>query len=367
MTSLYIHIPFCARKCAYCDFVSFPGREKQWAAYLLALEEEMKAAARAYGRLPLQTIFIGGGTPSLLDSDAVSHLLAMCRALFAPDPQAEITVECNPGTLSPEKLRDYRWAGVNRISLGMQAAQPRLLHTLGRIHNQGQVIQAVEWARQAGFDNINLDLMYALPGQSMADWVETLKAALSLSPQHLSLYSLILEPGTPLAAQVEAGALTLPGEDACLAMEHGAQRILARRGYARYEISNYAQPGRECRHNMTYWTRGDYLGLGLAAHSFMGGARLRNTSDLEAYLAGRWTAERQIIPPQEAWEEAVMLGTRLTQGIDMALLQQCPETVDQLTELGLAETVQGRFRLTTKGMDVQNAVVLELIRHPPAH
>lgn len=362
MTALYIHIPFCAKKCAYCDFTSFAGCEGQWAPYLLALEEEMKKAAKKYGRLDLGTIFIGGGTPSLLPADAVMHLLAMTRALFRPQMEAEITLECNPGTLSLEKLKDYRAAGVNRLSLGMQAAQPHLLHTLGRIHNQAQVEQSVAWARQAGFKNLNLDLMYALPGQTMAHWVDTLKQAMALAPQHLSLYSLILEEGTPLAAQVASGAIALPGEEMCLTMQHAAQRMLARRGYARYEISNYAQPGFQCRHNLVYWTRGDYLGLGLAAHSFMGGERFGNTADLSAYLNGQYEAQRAPVSVQEAWEEQIMLGTRLAQGVPLSLLKGREQAVERLTALGLAEIIDGFLRLTEKGMDVQNAVVVELIQ-----
>ena len=358
MTALYIHIPFCQKKCAYCDFTSFAGSEARWAPYLMALEAEMKATAKAYGRLELGSVFIGGGTPSLLPADAVMHLLAMTRALFRPDPEAEITVECNPGTLTLEKLKDYRAGGVNRLSIGMQTAQPHLLQTLGRIHDQRQVVMAVDWARQAGFDNLNLDLIYALPGQSMADWVESIQQALALSPRHLSLYSLMVEEGTPLAARVAAGELALPGEEMCLSMEHAAQRILARRGYPRYEISNYAQAGYECRHNLVYWTRGDYLGLGLAAHSFIGGERFSNTRDLNAYLGGKREAQRAKI----SQEEAVMLGTRLKSGIPLSLLNGRERAVQRLLSLSLVETAGGRLLLTDKGMDVQNAVVVELIR-----
>lgn len=361
MTALYIHIPFCAKKCVYCDFTSFAGCEEQWAPYLLKLEEEMKDAAKIYGRLELGSVFIGGGTPSLLAADAVMHLLAMTRAFFRPDPNAEITLECNPGTLSLSKLRDYRDAGVNRLSIGMQAAQPHLLSTLGRIHDQNQVVMAVDWARQAGFDNLNLDLMYALPGQTMADWVDSLKRALALSPRHLSLYSLIVEEGTPLAARVAAGDLALPDEDTCLAMQHAAQRILARRGFERYEISNYAQAGYECRHNLVYWTRGDYLGLGLAAHSFMGGERFSNTTDLGWYLNGQREVQRAAVSQQAAWEETVMLGTRLKDGIPLALLNGHMPAVKRLLSLSLAEISGQRLRLTDKGMDVQNAAVVELI------
>ncbi|MGJ4849403.1 radical SAM family heme chaperone HemW [Bacillota bacterium Meth-B3] len=359
--ALYIHIPFCARKCAYCDFASYAGREGDFSRYLAALEGEILAAARRYGRLSVPTIYIGGGTPSILKSDALVHLIAMARALFAVEPDAEITVEANPGTLNPAMLRDLRAAGVNRLSMGMQAAQPHLLDLLGRIHNQADVEQSARWARAALFDNLSLDLMYALPGQTMADWVDTLKAAMALRPEHLSCYSLILEPGTPLALKVESGALETPGEDAALAMQHAAARILARRGYARYEISNYALPGRACRHNEVYWARGDYLGLGLSAHSLMNGERFANTDALDDYLAGAREISREPITAEAAREEAIMLGTRTARGIDLALVAGREQALVRLTALGLIERTADRLRLTDKGLDVHNAVVLELI------
>ena len=364
-TSLYIHIPFCARKCAYCDFASYAGREGDFARYLAGLEQEMLAAARRYGRLIVPTIYIGGGTPSILKSDALVHLIAMARALFEVESDAEVTVEANPGTLNPAMLRELRAAGVNRLSMGMQAAQPHLLGLLGRIHNQADVEQSVQWARAAGFDNLSLDLMYALPGQTMADWVDTLKAAMALRPDHLSCYSLILEPGTPLALQVASGALETPDEDATLAMQHAAARILARRGYARYEISNYALPGHTCRHNEIYWTRGDYLGLGLSAHSLMNGERFANTDALDDYLSGVREISREIITAEAAREEAIMLGTRTARGIAPALVAGQDQALARLTALGLIERTAGRLGLTDKGLDVHNAVVLELVGRGP--
>ena len=361
-TALYIHIPFCKRKCAYCDFASFPERESTWAPYLLGLESEMKEAAQKYGRLPVSTVFIGGGTPSLLPSDAVMHLLAMTRARFSLDPDAEITVEANPCTVSEQKLRDYRDAGVNRLSLGMQAAQDSLLKMLGRIHHQTDVEQAVTWARKVGFTAINLDLMYALPGQTMADWVDTLKQATALNPTHLSCYSLIVEADTPLAQRIQSGELAEPDEALALNMQHGAARILLRRGFKRYEISNYALPGRECRHNIVYWTRGDYLGLGLSAHSLMDNERFANTDDLDAYLKGVREVSREIVDEKSAREEAIMLGTRMARGIDTGLLTGCTKAIDQLTALGLVEVNENRLALTDAGFDVHNAVVMKLVQ-----
>jgi oxygen-independent coproporphyrinogen-3 oxidase len=359
--ALYVHIPFCVKKCAYCDFSSWAGREGDWARYLNALEEEFRAAAIRYGKLPVATVFIGGGTPSILPEDSVMRILAMARARFEILPDAEITVEVNPGTLTREKLRAYRDSGVNRLSVGVQAAQERLLRTLGRIHGAEDAACAVEWAREAGFQNVNLDLMYALPGQTMAEWVESVKFALGLNPEHLSLYSLIVEPGTPLARAINAGELSAPDDETSLQMQRAAGRILSRRGYARYEISNYALPGFECRHNLTYWNRGDYLGLGCAAHSMMAGERFENTNDLEAYLMGVREVARRAIGPGEAREEAILLGTRTARGIDLELVAEKKAQVERMETGGFIRREKGRLILTERGMEVQNAVVLELV------
>lgn len=359
--ALYIHIPFCVKKCAYCDFSSWPGRERDWARYLNALEDEFASAAKRYGKMPVRTVFVGGGTPSVLPEDAVMRILAMARARFELLPDAEITVEANPGTLSPEKLRAYRDSGVNRLSIGVQAAQPRLLNLLGRVHSPEDAVNAVAQARDAGFKNINLDLMYALPGQTMADWVASVKFALSLKPEHLSLYSLIVEPGTPIERAIASGELTAPEDEASIQMQRAAGRILSRHGFARYEISNYALPGFECRHNMVYWERGDYLGLGCAAHSMMAGERFENTLDLDAYISGVREVARRAITAEEAREEAIMLGTRTARGIPLDLVSKKLEAVKRLEAGGFVKRAGGRLILTDRGMEVQNAVVLELV------
>ncbi|MEG1604507.1 MAG: radical SAM family heme chaperone HemW [Clostridia bacterium] len=359
--ALYLHIPFCKKKCAYCDFTSFAGREDLWNAYLAALESELLAARATYGRRSISTIFVGGGTPSLVPADWIMHLLAMARALFQVNPDAEITLEANPGTVTRAKLRDYRDAGVNRLSLGMQTAEAELLQMLGRIHTQREVEETVALARDAGFQNLNLDLMYALPTQTMAQWVDTLKQALNLKPTHLSMYSLILEPGTPLAARVDAGELPAPDEELTLKMQHAAARIVGGRGFQRYEISNYALAGCACRHNLAYWTRANYLGVGLSAHSLMDSARFSNTDCLPDYLAGRRESAREVIDEAGAREEAILLGTRLARGIDEALVKDRAQEIAQMKALGLIGQAAGRISLTEKGMDVQNAVVLKLI------
>ena len=359
--ALYIHIPFCVSKCTYCDFASWAGRERDQARYLLALEEEFKAAAQRYGKLPIETVFIGGGTPSVLPEDAVMRLMAMTRARFALSEGAEVTVEANPGTITKEKLRAWGDSGVNRLSMGVQAAQPRLLKMLGRVHDADEAVQSFERARSAGFKNINLDLMYALPGQTMAEWVESVQFALKLDPEHLSLYSLIVEPGTRIERAISEGALPAADDEAALSMQRAAVRILSRRGYERYEISNYAKPGFECRHNMTYWTRGDYLGLGCAAHSMMRGERFENTGDLDAYLSGVREVSRRAVGEEEAREEAILLGTRTVAGIPLELVAQRKAQVERLKAGGFVRVGKGRLALTDRGMEVQNAVVLELV------
>lgn len=361
MTSLYFHIPFCLKKCAYCDFVSEAGREADFSRYLARLESEIAETAKRLGRVPVSTLFFGGGTPSILPSDAVMHLIAMCRALFRVAEDAEITVEANPGAVSLAKLRDYRDAGVNRISLGVQSFSPRLLELLGRVHDGEQAVEAVSLSRQAGIENINLDLIYALPTQTMPEWIDTVKAALSLNVPHLSLYSLILEDGTPLTQKVVSGELPAPDDEAALAQRAAAGRMLGKRGLARYEISNYARPGFACRHNLTYWRRGDYLGFGCAAHSFYQGERFANTESIDGYLAGAGEVSRQRLTEKDAFEETVMLGTRMAEGVPLPVLRGKEAKIERLKALGLVETGKGRLRLTEKGMDVQNTVVVELI------
>ena len=245
-------------------------------------------------------------------------MIDACRGIAPFEADAEITIEGNPGTLTPEKLAAYRRAGVNRLSLGAQSFDDGLLKSLGRIHTAAQIGEAVAMAREAGFDNINLDLMYALPGQGMAQWRDTLDAAVALGVEHISAYSLIVEPGTPMAARVASGTAIVPDDDAVNAMQRAAIDRLSAAGYRRYEISNYARPGFECRHNLVYWNRGDYLGLGCAAHSLLGGRRFHNPDSLDEYLSGGRRQDEVRLTPQDAMEETLMLSTRTVRGLDLA-------------------------------------------------
>ena len=368
--SLYLHIPFCASKCAYCDFASFPGREGEWSRYFEALWNEIGDWRQELRGYEAATVFIGGGTPTLVDAEYIAETLDRCRAALPFEDGAEITMEGNPGTLPPEKLKTYRRAGVNRLSLGAQSFDDGLLKSLGRIHTSGQIGEAVGMAREAGFDNINLDLMYALPGQTPDQWQKTLDAAASLGVEHLSAYSLIVEEGTPMARRVAAGEAALPDDDAVNAMQRDAVARLEQAGYRRYEISNYAKPGHACRHNLVYWNRGEYLGLGCAAHSLFGGCRFHNPESLEGYLAGDRRLEAQSLTIADEMEETVMLATRTTRGLDLGAWAQSfgrpfesgrEAALSRLERGGLIEIKEGFLRLTLRGMELQNAVVLELL------
>ncbi|MBQ8110860.1 MAG: radical SAM family heme chaperone HemW [Clostridia bacterium] len=368
--SLYFHVPFCASKCAYCDFASYPGREGDWARYFEALWAELdgwKAALRGY---EAATVFFGGGTPTLVDAGYIVETLSRARSALPVARDAEITLEANPGTLTPEKLAALCAAGVNRLSLGAQSFDDGLLKALGRVHTAAQISRAVDMARDAGLENINLDLMYALPGQTMRQWQSTLDAATALDVPHISAYSLIVEEGTPMARRVAAGEAVLPEDGAVNAMQREAVRRLAAAGLARYEISNYARRGFACRHNLVYWSRGAYLGLGCAAHSLLGGRRFRNPDGLDAYLSGVRRLDEEALTLEDGMEETLMLSTRTARGLDLAAWRRAfgapfgagrQRALARLREGGLIEIRDGFLRLTLRGMEVQNAVVLELL------
>lgn len=368
--SLYIHIPFCKRKCAYCDFASFSGRMGDMDAYIQALLQEISQTREQYGPLEVPSVFVGGGTPSVVPGGDIARIIGEIGKMHKIAPDAEISIEANPGTLSAQWLRTVREAGVNRLSLGAQSFDEGLLSLLGRIHTRREIFAAVEMARAAGFANVNLDLMYALPGQTMEQWRETLCMALETGVEHISCYSLIAEEGTPLTARIRRGELSLPGDEEIIAMQRAAGEILGQGGLYRYEISNYARKGRECRHNIGYWRRVDYLGIGCAAHSLMQGRRFCNPDTLEEYFAGGREQDMEILSPEDEMEEAVMLETRMTAGIDLAafaaryktgFFEKYDRGAQMLIGQGLAKEQGGRFFLTDAGLDVQNAAVLALV------
>ena len=377
-----MHVPFCRQKCRYCDFPSWAGREAWMPAYVTTLVREAGHARECLGPQRITTVFLGGGTPSLLPSQELRRLVAGVRDLFPLEPGAEFTSEANPGTLTAAWLDTAVELGVNRLSLGMQAAQEPLLRTLGRIHNLEQVQEAVRLARRAGVKNLSLDLMFGLPGQTVTDWAETLEAALALSPEHLSCYGLIPEEGTPLGEAINRGEVALPCEETERAMYDMTLRRLEQAGFVQYEISNFARPGYACQHNLGYWRQVPYLGLGVGAASMLTGKqpeemyrRRTNVHDLAAYLRQGETgdfvpAEEESITPSEARFETMMLGLRTSKGVSegdfmamhgVSLEQVYGERLAGLRARGLVERCGEWWRLTRRGMDVQNAVLVELM------
>jgi oxygen-independent coproporphyrinogen III oxidase len=366
---LYVHVPFCVSKCEYCDFASYAGREADVPRYVEMVVREIPRRGAETGHPRADTIFLGGGTPSLLDESQITRILKTLFEAFPIEKGAEITCECNPGTLATPLAHALRKAGVNRLSLGAQVRQEHLLRLLGRIHDWEQVIASVEIARQAGIDNINLDLMFGLPSQTVSDWRETLEAALALSPTHVSCYGLIVEEGTPICRDIAAGNLALPDEAVEREMYELARQSLAEHGFHQYEISNFAREGFACRHNVGCWTRVPYLGFGCAAHSFFAECRTMNPSKIDAYLAGEPPKTEQI-SKEEARYESLMLGLRMTRGVKdedftrmhgLSIREAFGEKLDQPIQGGLLEWHEGALKLTRLGMDLQNSVLVDLM------
>lgn len=366
--SLYLHIPFCRRKCGYCSFVSYAGREADVPAYIEVLKRELKL--RAAGKR-LGTIYFGGGTPSLLSYEQWADILSTIHSLCDVDKDAEITIETNPGTVAESYLAAIRKLSINRLSLGVQSLDDAELAVLGRIHTATEVREAVHLARNAGFTNLNIDLIYGLPGQSLGHWEKTLKEVIELTPEHISLYPLTLEGDEPMCAAMERREL--PSLNPDLAAEHYelAEDLLAAQGYGHYEISNWAKPGYECRHNLVYWQGLPYIGVGAAAHSYLEGHRLANTTDLDSYLdafrGGARTALEldEEISSELRLSEAVILGLRLSQGVNLGsirsrfgidLLSRYGAQVDALNGLGMLEFADNSIRLTRRGRLLGNEV-----------
>ncbi len=391
---IYIHIPFCVRKCAYCDFLSAPAEKAQQEAYVRALKREIQEfqGKEAYR---VTTVFFGGGTPSILPGAEIAGLLALLRREFTFAPDTEISVECNPGTVTEDKLLTYQSVGVNRLSFGLQSADNTELRTLGRIHTWEDFLESYQAARAAGFKNINVDLMSALPGQTLQSWENTLNQVLRLGPEHISAYSLIIEEGTPFfekygkdAAIRDRGEppVYLPSEEEERAMYRLTRDRLAQAGLWRYELSNYAVSGRECRHNIGYWRGTEYVGFGLGAASLLAekaaampetGAcgfshmRRRNAQDMPAYLAGDFSGrEEAVLTIRERMEEFMFLGLRMTEGVSEAefarrfnrdIDEAYADVIRKQQEMGLLYRKAGRIALTERGCDVSNRVMAEFL------
>jgi oxygen-independent coproporphyrinogen-3 oxidase len=370
--ALYIHIPFCVKKCAYCDFNSFAAPELM-PSYLSALKKEMggyKAAGYA-----VKTVYMGGGTPTILNQRDLASLIQNIHSSFYIAPGAEFTVEANPGTLTKEKLLLLKHMGVNRLSIGLQAYQDRLLKVMGRIHTVKDFEESFALARQAGFDNINVDVIFGLPGQTLFDFKETLKNLVRLSPEHISCYALSVEEGTEFYNWLKQGRLFLPPEDEERAMYHEAVTFLKSRGFVQYEISNFAKPGRESRHNLAYWRDEEYLGLGAGAHSFLNGERFYNRSSLKEYIecleGGLSPVEgRELLDKEALRAEFCFLGLRLTEGISKTdfkirfgkdLKEVYGKAIERLKNFGLLQEDGERLKLTSKGLDLANEVFMEFL------
>lgn len=388
---LYLHFPFCKRKCFYCDFCSAPQSEEIVSAYCAALRSEIAMMAKRYPHARVSTVFLGGGTPSVVAAEEMAGVIEELKRRFAFQPDAEFTTEANPGTLTPAWLDMAAGHGVNRLSLGLQASQERLLRRIGRIHTFAETEAAVKMAREAGIRNLSLDVMFGLPGQTLRDYLETLEGARALCAQHLSAYSLILEENTALFDAVSQGRCVLPDDDETAEMYEQGAAWMERAGYAQYEVSNFARSGFECRHNIGYWQGAWYLGMGLAAHSMLppsqeeaerGAVRVRraNTEDIHAYIkairAGESPqAQSELIQAQEAMFESMMLGLRMTRGIGeaefemrhgVALVRRYGEALEGLVRDGLGKwhgdgAGERRFSLTPRGLEMQNEVLLRLM------
>lgn len=382
--SAYIHFPFCVRKCLYCDFVSQAGKEEAIPAYIESVRAEIRHTADVLSGQsvlkPLDTVYLGGGTPTLATSGQLAAILQALRDSFGLTDQAEISLEANPGTMSMDECAAIRQAGFNRISIGLQAVQPHLLRTLGRIHLFEDYLDAVRFARQAGFDNIGADIMFGLPGQTLSDVRETLRCVLDSDLEHISYYSLQVEPGTPFHDAYSRGALLLPDPEIERDMYHTIRDTLSASGRAPYEISSSARPGYACRHHLVYWAGREYYGFGCAAHGYVGGMRRQNEPDLDAYMnkveersasnAFPAAEELERIDREEERKEVMMLGFRLEAGVDSdafllrfgVRMEACfGDELRELNQKGLIETRGRRVRLTPSGRDVANQVFMAFV------
>lgn len=374
---LYIHVPFCVRKCLYCDFTSYPYNPPDAQTYLQAVRREM----RLYGKIlsgeerEVSSLFIGGGTPTCLPVGGLTGMIKDAGCVFELLPGCEITVEANPGTIGRAGLAQLSEAGVNRLSIGVQSFQDGLLKMLGRIHDARAASEAVRAARKTGFENVNIDLIFGIPGQSAGDWLETLGRAVELSPEHIAVYGLQLEAGTPLERAVTLGKLAACPEELELSMYRTAIDFLTGHGYEHYEISNFARPGRWSAHNLKYWLNRPYLGIGAGAHSCFRGERFANETSLKLYFEKVFRGEypvkdSEIVSEKMAMSEFMFLGLRLIRGIDLNMFNRrfgkraevvYSSQIARLLEQGLIDARGGCLRLSERGLPVANRVFREFV------
>lgn len=377
---LYVHIPFCVQKCLYCDFLSMPVDESVRGHYVNKLIEEIEQKAENFKAYQVTSAFFGGGTPSILSETQILRIMEALQKNFFIKSDAEITIECNPGTLTEQKLLAYKEAGINRLSMGLQSAKNEELKKLGRIHTFEEFLHNYDLVRKNGFDNVNVDIMFALPEQTVSDWEHTLKEVLKLRSEHISAYSLIIEEGTPFYQVYAADEqrreegeepLFLPGEEKERVMYRLTGEILLEKGYERYEISNYAKKGKECQHNIGYWTRKNYIGLGLGSASLVENVRFANTTDLKAYLEGDFEPrEKEVLKRKEQMEEFAFLGLRMMQGISRRRFMEVfgveieavyGNVIQKMIAQGLLKQQAGNIFLTEEGISVSNYVMSEFL------
>lgn len=376
---IYIHIPFCMKKCFYCDFVSYANKEDMIEKYIKALEKEIKIKAEENKLLKINTIYIGGGTPSFIDSKHIVYIINAIKESFNVKENAEITIEVNPGTVTKNKLEDYIKCGINRISIGLQTTNNELLKQIGRIHTYEQFLETYNLIRMVGFNNINVDLMLALPNQTIKDLEDSLNKVIMLKPEHISVYSLILEEKTKLYDLVESGKLELLDESIERNMYWKVKNILEQNGYKHYEISNFAKQGYESKHNLNCWNQEEYLGMGVAAHSYLNNKRYSNTENLEQYINKLLDEEgikNDIVTVHEEQtledkqKEYMLLGLRKIEGVKISDFKNkfvqnpiyvCRKELDKLVKEDLIQVEDNNIKLTKKGLDLANLVFEEFV------
>lgn len=375
MSALYLHIPFCKTKCHYCSFGSWAGQERLFGDYLLALKKEVGFLAKKYGRIPLATVFVGGGTPTCLPSALLCDLIDYCLSVFGLEPGAEVSIEANPGTVDGDYFQKLLSSGVNRLSFGVQSFNEEELKTLGRSHTARDAEQAVELARGAGFTNINLDLMYGLPAQSAASWRSSLERGLALNPDHLSLYQLSVEEGTPFYKKLNENVIVLPTESVALDMDAHTLDLCGSAGFIQYEISNYSLPGMECRHNINYWRNQDYLAAGAAAVSYLGGVRQKRVGSPLDYISRSNSGEspvtnREQLSIADSFRETVIMGLRMVEGVGLDALQKrygieikahYGADLQNLIDHGFVALTDTHLKITPKGWPLSNQVMAALV------
>ena len=383
--SIYLHIPFCRARCSYCAFNTYTDLAQLIPAYVDALCSEISAVAAGAPKRAIHTVYFGGGTPSLLTLPQFERLLGRLHTAFDLSPACEISLEANPDDLAVGYLRSLRALGFNRLSIGMQSAKPEILRLFDRQHDVTAVATAIDAARKARFDNVNLDVIFGSPGESLSDWAGTVAAALGFAPEHVSMYGLELKGGTELRLRVDAGELPRPDDDDFADMYEFASEALERAGYEQYEISNWRRPGKSCRHNLQYWRNLPYLGLGAGAHGFAGGYRYSTIAAPQRYVESLReplscpadfpltpaVAKHTLVDMPSDRYDTIMMGLRLTgEGISRARFKQrfdqdfvsmFPEAVDKLTSLALLETLADRVRLTAAGRLLSNSVIREFV------